>query len=129
MQSRMLMPTLFNRYKEKCLNVLNSSLAWNYEKLPNNTFELQIKKLFEEIDEAIEAEDYQRQVEELGDVLITIGGLARFDPEFAQDMFNEVVSILDKFLFMDCVDMAERKIPILYERSYDDGFRHTEVEH
>lgn len=124
MQSRMLMPILFNRYQEKCLNVLNSSLAWNYEKLPNNTFELQINKLFEEIDEAIEAEDYQHQVEELGDVLITIGGLARFDPDFAQDMFNELIESLDKFLFMDCVDMAEHKIPILYERDYSNGWHH-----
>lgn len=129
MQSRMLMPTLFYRYQEKCLNVLNSSLAWNYERLPNNTLELQIAKFCEECDEAIEADDYQHQVEELGDVLIVIGGIARFDEELAKDVFNEFVSCLDKIIFMDCVDMAERKIPILYERTYADGFRHEEIMH
>ena len=44
-------------------------------------------------------------------------------------MFDEFVACLDKMIFMDCVDMAERKIPILYERSYDDGFRHKETKH
>ena len=122
--STMLMPTLFNRYQEKCLNVLNSSLAWNYERLPNNTLELQISKLFEEYDEAIEADDYQHQVEELSDILIAIGGLARFDEELAKQLFNEFISCLDKYIFMDIIDYAEQKIKILYKRSYSNGYHH-----
>ena len=121
----MLMPTLFKRYRQKCLNVLNSSLAWNYERLPNNTLELQIAKIYEEYDEAIEADDYQHQVEELSDILITIGGLARFDEELAKQLFNEFISCLDKYIFMDIIDYAEQKIKILYERDYSkDGYHH-----
>lgn len=118
------MPTLFKRYRQKCLNVLNSSLAWNIAKLPNNTLELQIAKIYEEYDEAIEADDYQHQVEELSDVLIAIGGLARFDEELAKQLFNEFISCLDKYIFMDIIDYAELKIPILYERTYSNGYRH-----
>lgn len=124
MQREMLMPTLFKRYRQKCLNVLNSSLAWNYERLPNNTLELQIAKIYEEYDEAIEADDYQHQVEELSDVLIAIGGLARFDEELAKQLFNEFISCLDKYIFMDIIDYAEQKINILYKRSYSNGYKH-----
>lgn len=125
MQSKMLMPTLFNRYRQKCLNVLNSSLAWNHERLPNNTLELQIAKIYEEYDEAIEADDYHHhQVEELSDVLIAIGGLARFDEELAKQLFNEFIYCLDKYIFMDIIDYAEQKINILYKRSYSNGYKH-----
>ena len=100
---------------------------WNYEKLPNNTLELQIAKFCEECDEVIEADNYQRQVEELSDVLITIGGIARFDTELAKQSFNEFIFCIDKYVFMDVVDYAEQKIKILYERDYSDGFRHKET--
>lgn len=124
MQRKMRMPTLYERYRLKCLKILNSSLEWNYEKLPNNTSDLQLSKCNEEIEEVIEAEDYQHQIEELADVLISIGGMARFDEETAKDMFDNFILCLDKFIFMDMVDYAEQKIKILYERSYSDGYKH-----
>ena len=126
MQKRLPTQTLFNQYKEKCLKVLNESLAWNIAKLPHNTIELQIDKYCEEIDEAIEAEQegYQRQIEELADVLIAIGGMARFDEPLAKTMFDEFIGCMDKYIFMDVVDYAEKKIPILYEREYKDGYHH-----
>lgn len=127
MLSRMPLMTLFNRYQDKCLNILNSSLVWNYEKLPNNTLKLQIAKFCEECDEVIEADNYQRQVEELSDVLITIGGIARFDTELAKQSFNEFIFCVDKYIFMDVIDYAEQKIKILYERDYSNGFRHKET--
>ena len=128
-QSKMLMPTLFERYKKKLLAVLNASLAWNIVKLPNNTLELQLTKYEEECEEAIEAEstNYQRMIEELADVLISIGGMMRFDTELAIDMLNQLIDCLDKYIFMDVVDYAEQKIPLLYERSYSDGYHHDEV--
>lgn len=128
-QSKMLMPTLFERYKKKLLAVLNASLAWNIVKLPNNTLELQLTKYEEECEEAIEAEstNYQRMIEELADVLISIGGMMRFDAELAIDMLNQLIDCLDKYIFMDVVDYAEQKIPLLYERSYSDGYHHDEV--
>ena len=88
----------------------------NNVKLPNNTLELQIKKYCEEVDEAIEAEhdSYQHFVEEPADVLITIGGLMRFNEELAVSMLNEYLSTMDKYVFMDVIDYAERKIPMLY---------------
>lgn len=124
MQKRMPMKTLYERYRERCLNVLNSSLAWNNARLPNNTFDLQLAKFYEEIDEAIEADTYQRQIEELADVLISIGGMARFNEDLAKYMFDEFIMCLDKIIFMDMIDYAEQKIKILYKRSYSNGYKH-----
>lgn len=120
---------LLERYKKKLVAILNSSLAWNYAKLPNNTFELQFAKYKEEIDEAIEAEtiSYQKMIEELSDVLITIGGMARFDMLLAVEQLNDFLGCLDKYIFMDVVDYADKKIAILYERTYSDGYHHDEV--
>ena len=122
-------PILLERYKKKLVAILNSSLAWNYAKLPNNTFELQFAKYEEEIDEAIEAEtiSYQNMIEELADVLITIGGMARFDMCLAIEQLNGFLDCLDKYIFMDVVDYAEQKIKILYKRSYSNGYKHDEV--
>ena len=122
-------PILLERYKKKLVTILNSSLAWNYAKLPNNTFELQFAKYEEEIDEAIEAEtiSYQKMIEELADVLITIGGMARFDLPLAVEQLNGFIDCLDKYIFMDVIDYAEQKIKILYERSYSNGYHHDEV--
>ena len=126
MQKNLPMPTLLRRYEKKLVGVLNASLAWNYAKLPNNTFELQLAKYYEEVDEAIEAEheSYQHFVEELCDILITIGGMMRFDEELAQEMLNMLINDIDKYIFMDIVDYAEQKINILYEREYKDGYHH-----
>lgn len=120
------MPTLLRRYEKKLVNILNQSLAWNYAKLPNNTFELQLAKYYEEVDEAIEAEhqDYQHFVEEVCDVLISIGGMMRFDEALAIEMLNMLMRDIDKYILMDIVDYAEQKIQILYERSYQDGYHH-----
>lgn len=125
MLREMRMQTLLERYKKKLVNLLNASLAWNNVKLPNNTLELQIKKYCEEVDEAIEAEgNYQRFIEELADVLITIGGVMRFNEELAISMLSKFILALDKYVFMDVVDYAELKIPVLYERTYSNGYRH-----
>lgn len=115
--------------QEKTGKPVECSLAWNYAKLPNNTLELQLAKYYEEVDEAIEAEheSYQHFVEELCDILITIGGMMRFDEELAQEMLNMLINDIDKYIFMDVVDYAEKKIPLLYERSYSDGYHHDEV--
>ena len=114
----------YNRYKEKCLVVLNESLEWNIKRLPNNTLNLQLKKVDEEIDEVVNAKNYQETIKELADVLIAIGGVARFNEEKAVNMFNNFINFLDKFIFMDMIDYAEQKIKILYERSYSDGYKH-----
>ena len=129
MQSEMPMQTQLERYKKKLLAVLNASLAWNIVKLPKNTFDLQLKKYEEECDEVVEAEqiNYQRLIEELADVLISIGGMMRFNPELAIDMLNHFLDCIDKFILMDVVDYAEEKLPLLYERSYSDGYHHDEV--
>lgn len=122
-------PILLERYKKKLVAILNNSLAWNYAKLPNNTFELQLAKYYEEVDEAIEAEkdNYQHFVEEVCDVLISIGGMIRFDSSLAQEMLNHLLKDIDKYIFMDIVDYAEQKIKILYNRSYSNGYHHDEV--
>ena len=128
-QSTMPMQTQLERYKKKLLAVLNASLVWNIVKLPKNTFDLQLKKYEEECDEAVEAEqiNYQRLIEELADVLISIGGMMRFNSELAIDMLNQFLDCMDKFILMDVVDYAEEKLPLLYERSYSDGYHHDEV--
>ena len=125
-QSTMPMQTQLERYKKKLLAVLNASLVWNIVKLPKNTFDLQLKKYEEECDEAVEAEqiNYQRLIEELADVLISIGGMMRFNSELAIDMLNQFLDCMDKFILMDVVDYAEQKINILYKRSYSDGYKH-----
>lgn len=127
MPREMRMTTLLERYEKKLVNLLNASLAWNIARLPNNSLDLQVKKYCEEIDEVNEAEkqgDYQHLVEELADVLICIGGLIRFDEDVAQNALNDYLATLDKYIFMDVVDYAELKIPVLYERTYTNGYRH-----
>ena len=124
MNDKIPMFSSYNRYREKCLVILNESLDWNYKKLPNNTLDLQLKKVDEEIDEVVNAKNYQETVEELADVLIAIGGVARFDGEKATDMFNNFIGFLDRFIFMDMVDYAERKIKILHERTYSNEYKH-----
>ena len=125
MLREMRITTLLERYEKKLVNLLNASLAWNIARLPNNNLDLQIKKYCEEVDEAVEAEgDYQHFIEELGDVLISIGGVMRFDEELATSMLSEFILALDKYVFMDAVDYAELKIPVLYERTYTNGYRH-----
>ena len=48
-----------------------------------------------------------------------------FDEELAKQLFNEFISCLDKYIFMDIIDYAEQKIKILYERDYSkDGYHH-----
>lgn len=126
MRNNQPMPTLLRRYEKKLVSILNQSLAWNYAKMPNNTFELQLDKYYEEVDEAIEAEQesYQHFVEEVCDILISIGGMMRFDSNLAQEMLNYLLKDIDKYIFMDIVDYAEQKIQILYERNYLDGYHH-----
>lgn len=114
------------RYKQKCLKVLNDSVKWNTARLPNNNLKLQTMKVDEEIDEVIKAKTYHEQIQELADVLIAIGGVARFNKLKAVCMFNNFIGCLDKFIFMDVVDYAEQKIKILYERNYSNGFHHQE---
>lgn len=105
----------YNRYKDKCLKVLNNALEWNIKNLPNNTLDLQIEKIGKNIDDVINAENYQKQVEKLTDVLISIGGVARFDEEKAVDIFNEFVISLDRFIFMDVIDYVEQKFKMLFQ--------------
>lgn len=112
------------RYKNKTLYLLNESVIWNRKKLPNNTLSLQIKKINEEISEVEKAETYEDKVSEMGDVLIAIGGIARFDREFAKELYTRYTNGLDKYLYMDIVDQAVNKIPVLWERTYNDGYHH-----
>lgn len=128
-QNRMPMTTSLERYIERTLEVLNESLAWNIARLPNNTLELQLLKYIEETDEAIEAEkiSYQNFIEELADVVITIGGIARFDEQLAVEMFNDFLDSIDKYIYMDVIDYAKQKIKILYQRDYSDGWHHKEI--
>jgi hypothetical protein len=58
------------------------------------------------------------------DVLITIGGMMRFDTSLAQEMLNMLLNDIDKYLLMDVVDYAEKKIKIIYKREYKDGYHH-----
>lgn len=105
----------YNRYKDKCLKVLNNALEWNIKNLPNNTLDMQIEKIGKNIDDVINAENYQKQVKKLADVLISIGGVARFDEEKAVDIFNEFVISLDRFIFMDVIDYVEQKFKMLFQ--------------
>ena len=114
----------YKRYKKKCLKVLNDSVKWNIDKLPDNTLKLQMMKFNEEIDEVIKAKTYQHQIEKLADVLIAIGGVARFNKLKAAYIFDKFIAFLDKFIFMDVVDYAEQKIKILYERDYSNTYNH-----
>lgn len=128
-QNRTPMTTSLERYIERTLEVLNESLAWNIARLPNNTLELQLLKYIEETDEAIEAEkiSYQNFIEELADVVITIGGIARFDEQLAVEMFNDFLDSIDKYIYMDAIDYAKQKIKILYQRDYSNGWHHKEI--
>ena len=100
--------------------LLNESLVWNITKLPNNTLALQLKKYFEEVDEFCES----LEVEELGDVLITIGGMMRFDSKLAYGLLQNFFNDVDTPHLYAAIIAAENKIPVLYQRDYSDGYHH-----
>ena len=106
--------------RERLIRLLNESLIWNIIKLPNNTLELQIKKYAEEVDEFCES----LEIEELGDVLITIGGLMRFNASVAYDALQRFLDDNDIPHIYAAILAAEKKMPILYERDYSNGYHH-----
>ena len=118
------MTLLYHIYKSKMLNLLNASVLWNKQKLPNNTLDLQLKKIEEEEREVLEAVTYEEKMAELGDVLIAIGGLERFDRKLAQKKLQEFLCSLDAPLVMEAIDEGLKKMPILWRRDYPDGYHH-----
>ena len=119
-----------DKYKKKTIKVLNDSVKWNIDRLPDNTLDMQLQKVIEEKIEAINTNTYTKLISELADVLIAIGGVERFDSIIAQDLFESFISTLSKSIYMDVVDQAERKIKELYERTYiivDGVYRHDDI--
>ena len=120
----------YDKYKKKTIKVLNDSVKWNIDRLPDNTLDMQLQKVIEEKIEAINTNTYTKFISELADVLIAIGGVERFDSIIAQDLFESFISTLSKSIYMDVVDQAERKIKELYERTYiiiDGVYRHDNI--
>ena len=120
----------YDKYKKKTIKVLNDSVKWNIDRLPDNTLDMQLQKVIEEKIEAINTNTYTKLISELADVLIAIGGVERFDSIIAQDLFESFILTLSKSIYMDVVDQAERKIKELYERTYiiiDGVYRHKEI--
>lgn len=105
---------------KRLTKLLNDSLTWNIVKLPNNNLELQLNKYVEEVDEFCES----LEIEELGDVLISIGGMMRFDSYLAYDMLEHFLSDVDTDHLYAAIIAAENKLPILYKRDYSDGYHH-----
>lgn len=105
---------------KRLTHLLNESLTWNIAKLPNNTLDLQLKKYLEEVDEFCESID----IEELGDVLIAIGGFMRFDSELAYDILQTFLDDVDTSHLYAAIIAAENKIPVLYQRDYSDGYHY-----
>ena len=104
----------------KLTRLLNESLAWNVSVLPNNTLDLQLKKYLEEVDEFCES----LEIEELGDVLIAIGGFMRFDSRLAYEILQTFLNDVDIPHLYAAIIAAENKIPVLYQRDYSDGYHH-----
>lgn len=105
---------------KRLTKLLNDALLWNIAKLPNNTLELQLRKYIEEVNEFCES----LEIEELGDVLITIGGVMRFDYYLAYNMLEMFFNDVDTNHLYAAIIAAENKLPILYQRDYSDGYHH-----
>lgn len=67
--------------KNKFIELSLKSIEWNKAKLPNNTLEMQIKKVGEEFNEFINTSDKEDGMKELADIFIAIAGIGRFSIE------------------------------------------------
>lgn len=94
------------------------SVLWNEKNLPENTLEMQLKKVEEEIEEGKEKSELGLVAsDEIADVFIATAGLARFDKEIAMHLMVNVMVGLPISL-EELANEVEKKLKILEERSY-----------
>lgn len=60
--------------QNKLIELSLQAIKWNEKRLPNNTLEMQLKKVDEEFEEATEAADESENIKELADVFIALSG-------------------------------------------------------
>lgn len=102
----------------KLADLFIESIKWNEECLPENTLEMQLKKVEEEILEGKEkADSGVIAKDEIADVFIATAGIARFDKDIAMHMIWHAISNLPITL-EELVEEVEKKLQILRERTY-----------
>ncbi len=115
-------------------NLYQEIIEWNITALPENTLEMQWKKVEEELSEFSETAsdgDLGRFLEEEADVFIAIVGLMRFDINLGLQKLESFLenikdSVFEYFFLLDCV---QRKFKELKKRKYkivDGVYRHEE---
>lgn len=95
------------------------SIDWNQRRLPENTLEMQLKKVEEEIIEGREkAEKGITDVEEIADVFIATAGIGRFDLDLALHLMIGVFTGLPCTV-KELADAVESKLKVIEERPYE----------
>lgn len=94
-----------------------ASVDWNIKVLKENTEEMQLRKILEELRETLDAKTHQERIEEKADVLIAIFGLARFDERMSLT-FEELFIKFSSTEFKEILIEANNKINTLWERTY-----------
>lgn len=116
------------KFKKWYEDLRNSAIEWNVTTLTENTLSMQIRKVFEEVGEVLDAETYEEVINEKADVLISVWGISAFDTKLgmnAEHFFWDTNNLPLKEILI----AAEAKITELHKRTYvKDGkvYRHTQ---
>lgn len=106
---------------KKLTELAFKSAEWNARKLPENTLDMQLAKVEEEIEEVRTAFDkglIDEAEREIADVFLAIGGIIRFDKSL---FFHMLVDFTDGLptSFERLAELAEEKLAIIEERPYE----------
>lgn len=97
-------------------------VEWNEKNLPDNTLEMQIKKYEEEVEEyydAVKNSDFNHQLEEAADVIISAIGFRRFNPGHSLiGYFNFVRSVNPCIMAEDLRAAIKKKLRVIKKRKY-----------
>lgn len=116
----------------KLIELSLKAIEWNKRRLPHNTLEMQLKKVDEEFNEAIEAADKQENIKELADVFIALSGLGRFSIEkYYAGLFAFFLETGNTDLDIESLENeVEKKLKIIDGLTYlvvDGVYRHQTI--
>lgn len=120
---------------KKILELIANSIDWNIRKLPENTLEMQVLKVFEEVEELFKElgkikVDEEKVNQEKADVFIALSGLGRFS--IGACLYNLNVFLTDmeknKEPIEDLINYIEKKLDLIEQLDYviqDGVYHHT----
>lgn len=116
--------------QNKLIELSLQAIKWNEKRLPNNTLEMQLKKVDEEFEEATEAADESENIKELADVFIALSGVGRFSVEkYYAGLFAFFLELNNTTLDLELLQQeVEKKLNVIEQLDYviqDGVYHHT----